>query len=244
MLGVDWTQAPEQAGASLGSLLDAQRYSGHLGFVAQGTPTNNTSESRAGFTTAEAEEAAALDPSARRAPPDEWSAGTRLAAALGLPRRRVRGPARGRAVASTPGLRRSSTPSGARPPATTSATSSTRWPRGDPQVDADLREFVRRNVFACGPLPTLRVARAALRRAARRLVAPVRARSGARGARPPGGDPHARHRLARDRERSAPAPRGGGPGRRFRPAGAAAAHARARGPSASARSPGRSSART
>ena len=50
VLGVDWTQSPEQAATTLGTLLEAQAYTGHLGFVAQGTPTNNTSENRAGFT--------------------------------------------------------------------------------------------------------------------------------------------------------------------------------------------------
>jgi hypothetical protein len=157
VLGVDWTQAPEKAAASLGTLLGAQRFSGHLGFVAQGTPTNNTSETRAGFTTAEAEEAVALDPSATPAPADEWSAGTRLAAALGLPADTFGG---------LPGA-------DGREHAWASALVDALWratagyyisdildplAKGKPQVEADLREFVRRNVFACGPLPTLRVA--------------------------------------------------------------------------------------
>jgi hypothetical protein len=156
VLGVDWTQVPEKAAASLGALFDAQRFSGHLGFVAQGTPTNNTSESRAGFTTAEADEAVALDPSAVPAPSDEWSAGTRLAAALGLPAGTFTG---------LPGA-------DLREHAWASALVDATWRATagyyisdilDPlakniQVDADLREFVRRNVFACGPLPTLRVA--------------------------------------------------------------------------------------
>src|SRR5680860_806763 len=84
VLGVDWTQQPEQATTSLETLFDAQAYSGHLGFVRQGTPTNNTSENRAGFTSDSAVEAAELDPAREVPPTDEWSAGRRLAAALGM----------------------------------------------------------------------------------------------------------------------------------------------------------------
>ena len=157
VLGVDWTQVPEKAAASLGALLEAQRFSGHLGFVAQGTPTNNTSETRAGFTTAEAAEVVALDPFTTPAPADEWSAGARLAAALGLEDDTFSG---------LPGA-------DGREHAWASALVDALWrgtagyyisdildplAKGDAQVDADLREFVRRNVFACGPLPTLRVA--------------------------------------------------------------------------------------
>ena len=157
VLGVDWTQVPEKAAASLGALLEAQRFSGHLGFVHQGTPTNNTSETRAGFTTDEAAEAVALDPFTTPAAADEWSAGARLAAALGLEDDTFSG---------LPGA-------DGREHAWASALVDALWrgtagyyisdildplAKDDAQVDADLREFVRRNVFACGPLPTLRVA--------------------------------------------------------------------------------------
>ena len=96
----------------------------------------------------------------------------------------------------------------------------------DPQVDADLREFTRRNVFACGPLPTLRVG------AQPYGVLPV---VSSRHYEPGGGQAEELvHRVAtlmRDivtpghRRRAAPAPGGRGPGRRRRPARAAAAHA-------------------
>ena len=157
VLGVDWTQTPEKAATSLGTLFEAQRYSGHLGFVAQGTPTNNTSETRSGFTTAEAAEVVALDPANTPAASDEWSAGTRLSTALGLP---------AGTFAGLPGA-------DGREHAWASALADALWrgtagyyindmldplAKGNAQVDADLREFVRSSVFACGPLPTLRVA--------------------------------------------------------------------------------------
>ncbi|MET0999598.1 MAG: hypothetical protein ABWX73_12845 [Marmoricola sp.] len=155
VLGVDWTQTPEQAAESLATLLDAQAYNGHLGFVAQGTPTNNTSENRAGFTSDSAVEAAELDPAREVAASDEWSAGRRLAAALGMD------PA---AFDDLPGA-------ADREHAWASALTDALWRStagyyltdmldpvaDDPQVDANLREFTRRNVFAGGPLPTLRV---------------------------------------------------------------------------------------
>ena len=156
VLGVDWTQRPEQAAASLGTLLESQRYSGHLGFVGQGTATNNTSESRAGFTSSADEEAVALDPAAAVVAGDEWSAGVRLATALGLP------------ASSLDGLPGATS----REHAWSAALTDALWcgtagtyitdmldplAAGNPQVEADLREFTRRHVFASGPLPVLRV---------------------------------------------------------------------------------------
>ncbi len=155
VLGVDWTQEPEQAAATLGTLFDAQGYSGHLGFVAQGTPTNNTSENRAGFTSDSAAEAADLDPAREVPPSDEWSAGRRLASALGM----------------DPGSFDDLPGAAGREHAWASALTDALWRStagyylsdmldplaDDPQVDANLREFSRRNVFAGGPLPTLRV---------------------------------------------------------------------------------------
>ncbi|MGW0735575.1 hypothetical protein [Streptomyces sp. NPDC002851] len=155
VLGVDWTQSPEPAADSLSSLLTAQRYVGQLGFVAQGTPTNNTSESRSGWTSDASAAATALDPVAPVAAVDEWSAGPRLAQALGL------SPA---VFAALPGA-------DLREHAWASALTDVLWRSTgghyladmldplaeDPQLDANLREFMRRHVFACGPLPTLRV---------------------------------------------------------------------------------------
>ncbi|MFJ8469574.1 hypothetical protein [Streptomyces swartbergensis] len=155
VLGVDWTQSPQQAADSLNALLEAQRYAGHLAFVPQGTPTNNTSEGRSGWTSDADAAAAALDPSAPVAAGDKWSAGPRLAHALGL------GPA---VFAGLPGAE-------LREHAWASALTDVLWRSTaghyladmldplaeDPQLDVDLREFMRLNVFACGPLPTLRV---------------------------------------------------------------------------------------
>ncbi len=156
VLGVDWTRRPEQSGETLRSLLEAQRYAGHLGFVAQGTPTNNTSESRAGFTTDQTIEAATLDPYDEEPPGDEWSAGPRLASALGLDPATFDG---------LPGSR-------LREHSWSSSLTDVLWrgtagyylnvlldplAKGRPEVDADLREFARSHLFASGPLPTLRV---------------------------------------------------------------------------------------
>jgi hypothetical protein len=156
VLGVDWTKSPDESAVALGALLDAQRYAGHLGFVGQGTPTNNTSDSRSGFSSAADAEAAALDPVTAPGPGDEWSAGARLSAALGLPASALHG---------IPGA-------DLREHAWASALTDALWratagyyvsdlldplAKDDPGVDANLREFVRRNVFACGPLPAVRV---------------------------------------------------------------------------------------
>lgn len=162
VLGVDWTQLPDQAAASLSTLLAAQRYSAHLGFVPQGAPTNNTSDTRSTYSSDASVEAAALDPSAVAEPGDQWSAGTRLASALGLDPSMFDG---------VPGAR-------TREHAWAAALTDVLW-RGtagyyitdlldplanrpgdgddDPQVDANLREFARTSLFAGGPLPTLRV---------------------------------------------------------------------------------------
>lgn len=156
VVGVDWTHRPEQAGEALGTLLEAQRYAGHLGFVAQGTPTNDTSEGRSGFTTDQVVEAATLDPFDEEPAADEWSAGPRLAGALGLAPTTFDG---------LPGSR-------LREHSWSSALTDVLWrgtagyylsvlldplAAGKPEIDADLREFARSHVFASGPLPTLRV---------------------------------------------------------------------------------------
>ena len=91
VLGVDWTQTPQSAGALLGSLLDNHQHSDGLAFVAQGTPTNNTGAMRAGFRSDGADVVAALDPSTAgqqaAAVADELaSAGARLQLLLGVPK--------------------------------------------------------------------------------------------------------------------------------------------------------------
>ena len=48
VIGVDWTQSPQDGANKLEALLAGQRYAGHLEFVAQGTPTNNTGGGRSG----------------------------------------------------------------------------------------------------------------------------------------------------------------------------------------------------
>ena len=182
-------------------------------------------------------------PSDTPAPTDEWSAGTRLSTALGLP---------AATFAGLPGADR-------REHAWASALADALWrgtagyyindmldplAKGDAQVDADLREFVRRNVFACGPLPTLRVAAqpyGVLPVVSSRHYEPG---ARARGARAPGRDPDARHRVAGHR-RACPICAGRGRARTSTPCCWRCCSARpCRGPSASAHSPARSSART
>ena len=90
VLGVDWTQTPESAASLIASLLDNHQHSAGLKFVAQGTPTNNTSSTRAGFAANGADIAAEMDPSAADARAaasavELASAGARLQRLLGLP---------------------------------------------------------------------------------------------------------------------------------------------------------------
>ncbi|WP_367140978.1 MULTISPECIES: hypothetical protein [Streptomyces] len=154
VLGVDWTRPPDEAADALSALLEAQAYAGHLGFVAQGTPTNNTTQNRSGYTGDAGAEAAALDPAAPAPAGDAWSAGPRLARAFGIE------PA---VLSGLPGA-------GLREHAWASALTDALW-RGtaghyltdmlaplakDPHIDSSLREFTSNHVFASGPLPTLR----------------------------------------------------------------------------------------
>ncbi|RKN60021.1 hypothetical protein D7231_33630 [Streptomyces klenkii] len=154
VLGVNWTQPPDKAAEALSALFEAQKYAGHLGFVAQGTPTNNTTRNRSGYTGDAGAEAAALDPATPTPAGDAWSAGPRLARALGIE------PA---VLTGLPGA-------GLREHAWASALTDALW-RGtaghyltdmldplakDPRTDSSLREFAGSHVFASGPLPTLR----------------------------------------------------------------------------------------
>ncbi len=62
VLGVDWTRTPDDAAALLGELLHNHQHAQGLAFVAQGTPTNNTAGTRAGFAADASDVAPALDP--------------------------------------------------------------------------------------------------------------------------------------------------------------------------------------
>ena len=90
VLGVDWTQTQDSAAGLVGALFDNHQHSAGLSFVAQGTPTNNTSSTRAGFSANGADVAAELDPQAadQRAAASALelaSAGARLQRMLGVP---------------------------------------------------------------------------------------------------------------------------------------------------------------
>jgi len=84
--GVDWTLTPEQGSDTIGALLAGHTATGDLGFVAPGTPTNNTAAAPSGFSTARAERAAAWAPPPVGVEPDARpdTAAGRLAAALGI----------------------------------------------------------------------------------------------------------------------------------------------------------------
>lgn len=90
VLGVDWTQTPDSAATLVATLLDNHQHSSGLKFVAQGTPTNNTGSTRAGFAANGADVAAELHPEnadarAAAAAVELASAGARLQHLLGLP---------------------------------------------------------------------------------------------------------------------------------------------------------------
>ena len=90
VLGVDWTQTPQSAAELAGALLDNHQHSAGMKFVAQGTPTNNTGSSRAGFAANGADLVADLNPQnadarAEAAAVELASAGARLQRLLGLP---------------------------------------------------------------------------------------------------------------------------------------------------------------
>jgi hypothetical protein len=110
VLGVDWTQTPESAAELVAALLDNHHHSDGMAFVAQGTPTNNTGATRAGFSGNGSDVVASLDPSRADAQSsavaDELdSAGARLQLLLGVPKPTVGAdgePARGFDVGVVP----------------------------------------------------------------------------------------------------------------------------------------------
>lgn len=78
--------------ADLAGLLEAHAYTGGVEILLDGTPTNNTRDTRAAHTPRrDADVAADLVDSGRPADLDDDTAGAQLAAALGIPRRRVAG---------------------------------------------------------------------------------------------------------------------------------------------------------
>ncbi len=113
VLGVDWTQTPESAARLIASLLDNHHHSDGLAFVAQGTPTNNTGSTRAGYAASGADVVDALDPAQAGAQSaavaDELaSAGARLQLLLGVPKPAVESggaPAPGFDAGVVPGAR-------------------------------------------------------------------------------------------------------------------------------------------
>jgi hypothetical protein len=166
VVGVDWTMKPQDAASALERLLQNQRHAAHLQFVSQGTPTNNTGAGPAAYSSNASAEAALLDPARPPAPADDptrgQSAGVLLARALGLTPE---------ALTDVPGA-------DIRDQAWASALTDVLWratagfyiqdlldPLGndaslasdDPHIDADLRDFISKNVLPSGPLPTLRV---------------------------------------------------------------------------------------
>ncbi len=91
VLGVDWTQSPDSAAELIAELLDNHQSSAGLKFVSQGTPTNNTSAARSGYSEKGGDLNTALNPpeAAARAAvvADELaSSGARMQQFLGLPK--------------------------------------------------------------------------------------------------------------------------------------------------------------
>ncbi|WP_119070896.1 hypothetical protein [Aggregatilinea lenta] len=85
VFGIDWTLTEEQGAANLSALFQSHLYGDGLAFVPQGTPTNNTADTRSGFTSDAVAQANALDPSQSPQVDPQHGASVRLAAALALP---------------------------------------------------------------------------------------------------------------------------------------------------------------
>ncbi len=159
VMGVRRSLTPERAAEEFTTLLASHRCSRGLGFVPQGSPTNNTDGERSEFSRENAPEPPAhlLSPDA---PPADGNAAT-LARALGIPAEALDGiphadlPEQARARAMNAALwpaswgtflDRLSEPSG----------TSTR-PAVSDSTEQAVRDFFRDNVYGRGPLPTLRV---------------------------------------------------------------------------------------
>ncbi len=162
VLGVDSTQSPDGGAGDLARLLAAHLYGDGLSFVPQGTPTNNTAETPSGHSSAPAALAGALDPAATVPGDLTWSAGARLAAALGI------APA---PLAGAPGAGVSEhAVASALIDATWEATAGTYLGRllrpvgrirpmiSDADID-QLRVWASAHLFASGPLPLVRIGR-------------------------------------------------------------------------------------
>jgi hypothetical protein len=165
VLGVDSTLSPDDGADELARLLAAHVYGVGLSFVPQGTPTNNTADAASGHTTARAPLADALDPAGAAASDPIWSAGPRLAAALGLSE------AAGAPLRSAPGTATAEhAVASALLDATWEATAGTylgqllrpvgriRPAISDADID-QLRVWASAHLFASGPLPLIRVGR-------------------------------------------------------------------------------------
>ena len=127
--GVDWTLTPDDAAASLEGLLAGHAATGDLAFVAPGTPTNNTGAQRSGFSTAPVRAGRRVGPTRDRRRPGRVDRRRRRTPGGGVGgRRRLRSPPpRAPAAGTIAPSRRSSTPCGRRPVATTCASCSIRW---------------------------------------------------------------------------------------------------------------------
>jgi hypothetical protein len=159
VIGVDWTVSPDEGSQHLAALLESHLYTRGLTFVANGTPTNNTSEAQVAAL-AERDIAAALDPSmADPGPLLSGRADEVIGSALALPQ------ATHLALGATPGGNdRSIRTAGLMAQMLWSAVPGVFLDRGFESHLSDraiglLRDHVARYVRPGGPMPTLRVAR-------------------------------------------------------------------------------------
>ncbi|MBA2769292.1 MAG: hypothetical protein H0U35_09215 [Sporichthyaceae bacterium] len=154
VLGVDWTQDPEQAASAVETHLAAHADEGRLAFVPQGAPTNSTGRTRSGFSTDIAVAQKVLAPHSAPSPHED-AAGRLTAAVLGVPATRLS------AVAGAD-LREQAW-QGSLLDATWSATGGYYLTEMldpaavDPAIESSMRHHVAANLRASGPMPTLRV---------------------------------------------------------------------------------------
>ena len=161
VLGVNAKLAPDAGSAALEAVLDAQRYTRGLAFVAPGTATNNTADGGTGLQPPRPHRGPELRERARRGEGRLGSRGRRASARD--PSRDARRPRRRRPHV-TSSTRATSRRRSGRSPAATSSTRSWARPTAQPatftdaQLDAARRYFVD-SVRALGPAPTLRAGR-------------------------------------------------------------------------------------